>query len=58
MYNDGGISANPALVELRMRKGFALFWWWRSWVAVALVAYRCGAPRWVVNALGRVGSLR
>jgi hypothetical protein len=44
--------------ELRERKGFALFWWWRGWIAVALFAFRCGAPRWLVNGLGYVASLR
>lgn len=50
---------HDAMLELRRRKGFALFWWWRLWVAVAMVAHRRGAPRWVVGVLGdRVAALR
>jgi hypothetical protein len=42
--------------ELRARKGWALFWWWRGWVALALVAFRLGAPAWAVNARGSIAQ--
>ena len=43
-------------IKLRQRKGFALYWWWKGWSELAIGAYRCGAPAWLVNALAAVGS--
>jgi len=42
--------------SLRRSKGFALFWWWRGWVAVGWVAFRLKAPAWVVNLCGAIAS--
>lgn len=41
---------------LRARKGFALFWWWRVFSSLALIACRFGAPPWVSNFLGAIAA--
>jgi hypothetical protein len=49
---------NNPVKALRERQGFALHWWWRGWVALAVKAHRCGAPAQLVEALHRVGAMK
>lgn len=48
-------TACELMALLKQRKGFALFWWWRTWLALAMLNVRLRGPRWLSHVCSEIG---